>query len=80
MLCIGIGFDGIRQNGLLINPPIGYNVLWVRIPSDKYESFRLSQYNTTGTDYYDLNEIYSGGLRFLNNISPDGGGPGILNP
>ena len=51
MIKIGSGNDGIRSNGLIINPPSGYNVLWIRIPNHIYESFRLGQVNAIGADY-----------------------------
>ena len=79
MITIGKINEGIRSYGLLINPPTGYNLLWIRIPNGHYESFRLSLFNTTGADYQDLNEIYTGGLISVNTISPDGGSNGINN-
>ena len=79
MLRIGSGNDNIRSNGIIITPPSGYDLLWVRIPNDNYVSFRLSQVNAIGADIWDLKEIYSGGFRKLNNISPDGSVSGINN-
>ena len=40
MILIG-GYTEYRYNGLLINSPSGYNVLWVRIMNDEYVTFRL---------------------------------------
>ena len=77
MMRIGYGNYGVRSDGLLINPPYGYNVLWVRVLNTVFESFRLGQVSTAGADYFDMNEIYSGGIRGLNNISPDGAASGI---
>ena len=42
MITIGKINEGIANKGLLINPPTGCNLLWVRIPNGHYESFRLS--------------------------------------
>lgn len=42
MIRIGSGNDGIRSNGLIINPPVGYNILWIRIPNHISQSFKLS--------------------------------------
>ena len=77
---IRIGKDNeMKSNGLIINPPFGLDVLWVMIRNDIFESFRLSQICITGDDCSELDEIYSGGQRYLNNISPDGGLPEFLS-
>ena len=55
MIRIGYGNDGIRSNGIIITPPYGYNVLWVRIINDRFESFRLGQVNSAGASYFDMN-------------------------
>ena len=52
----------------LYTPPAGYNVLWLKIRNDIIQSFRIG------------NEIYTGGMRSLNNISPDGAASGINTP
>ena len=49
---IKIGTDNeIRSVGLKINPPSGYDVLWIRIPNDDYYTYRLGLVNETGADY-----------------------------
>lgn len=77
MIKIGSGYDGIRSNGLIINPSADCNVLWVRVPNDILETFRISPVNTTGLNSQDLGETYTGGMRSLNNIAPDGGISGL---
>ncbi len=41
MLGIGVGAQQ-NQNGLLITVPAGYNVLWVRVPNDRWSHLRIS--------------------------------------
>jgi len=53
--------------------PDGYDVLWVRILNDRISSFRISPADPTGADQVDLNEVYVGGYRSVNEIAPDGG-------
>ena len=52
LLRIGSG-NQVNGNGLLINVPEGYTVLWVRVLNDRWETFRICPYDTTNTDIED---------------------------
>jgi len=72
ILRIGIGAQS-NGNGMLINIPSGYNVLWLRILNDRWESFRVVPVTQTVV-FGDVPEIYASGYRRIVNISPDGAG------
>jgi len=75
ILRIGGGVQS-NGNGMLVNIPSGYNVLWIRILNDRWTTFRVQPRRDDNTvDFSDQIEIYAGGFRLLNEISPDGAGP-----
>jgi len=75
ILRIGGGVNS-NGNGILVNIPQGYNVLWLRVLNDRWTTFRVSPYNQASkADFQDWTEIYAAGYRNLNEISPDGAGP-----
>jgi len=74
ILKIGQGVQS-NGNGLTVNIPQGYDVLWLRILGDRWTTFRVSPFNAnTQANFQDWTEIYAGGFRNLNEIAPDGAG------
>ena len=69
ILKIGAGVQASNANGITVHVPSGYNVLWLRVLSDRWETFRVMSAVYTETQQ----AIYAGGWRNLNEISPDGG-------
>jgi len=75
ILRIGGGVQS-NGNGMLVNVPAGYNVLWLRVLNERWTTFRVAAYSPDQqVDFSDSIEIYAGGYRNLNEISPDGAGP-----
>jgi len=75
ILRIGIGAQS-NGNGMLINVPDGYNVIWLRVLNDRWSTFRVVPVtNDGGVSYDEYTEVYAGGFRNLNEISPDGAAP-----
>jgi len=78
ILNIGSGANS-NGNGIKINIPQGYDVIWLRVLNDRWATFRVapfvddSQVNFSNT--VDAIERYAAGYRMLNTISPDGAGP-----
>ena len=75
ILKIGTGAQVTNANGILVHVPSGYNVLWIRVLNDRWESFRVMSAVYTETQQ----AIYAGGMRGLNEISPDGGAADCYN-
>jgi len=73
ILNIGAGVNG-DGNGLKVNIPKGYDVLWVRILNDRWATFRVCPF-VNGSPEYSAEEKYASGFRLLNGISPDGAAP-----
>ena len=69
ILRIGTGVQ--NSGGILVNVPAGYNVLWVRVLNDRWETFRLLAANLADAS----TAIYACGNRGISEISPDGGEP-----
>jgi len=70
ILKIGGGVNN-DANGIRVNVPSGgYDVLWIRILNDRWESFRI-----TKDGGQDSSEIYASGYRRMTAISPDGTSP-----
>lgn len=67
---IGAGVQN-DANGITVNVPTGYNVLWLRVLNDRYETFRVASANAADT----TDAIYSCGHRGIGEVSPDGGEP-----
>jgi len=75
ILRIGGGVQN-NNNGLLVNVPAGYNVMWLRVLNDRWTTFRVTPHrDDNSVDFSDQVEIYSAGYRNLNEISPDGAAP-----
>jgi len=65
-----------NANGLQVNIPAGYDVLWIRVLGDRWETFRVSPSSPTASaNFTDWTEYYAAGYRNLNGISPDGSAP-----
>ena len=75
ILKIGAGVQASNANGIVVHVPSGYNVLWLRVLSDRWETFRVMSAVYTETQQ----AIYAGGFRNLNEISPDGGSADSYN-
>ena len=75
ILKIGAGVQASNANGIVVHPPSGYNVLWLRVLNDRWETFRVMSAVYTETQQ----AIYAGGYRNLNEISPDGGSADSYN-
>jgi hypothetical protein len=74
-LNMGTGVQS-NANGMLVRVPSGYNVLWLRVFNDRWATFRVALYDVERQHVYDTGkEIYAGGFRKLNEISPDGAAP-----
>ena len=69
ILNIGQGVQSSNANGITVHVPSGYNVLWIRVLNDRWETFRVMSAVYTEAQQ----AIYTGGYRILNEISPDGG-------
>jgi len=74
ILNIGAGVQS-NGNGILVNIPQGYDVMWLRILGDRWATFRVMPYTPNSPpSFQDLTEIYSSGFKNLNEIAPDGAG------
>jgi hypothetical protein len=73
ILNIGVGVQGNGQ-GLKINVPEGFDVLWVRVLNDRWTTFRITGDTQSGQDQGEP-EKYACGHRNLNEYSPDGAAP-----
>jgi len=62
-------------NGLLVNIPSGYDVLWIRVLNERWTTFRVAYTSAQANFAQDVNEVYAAGYRKLNGIAPDGAGP-----
>jgi len=75
ILRIGLGPNS-NGNGLMVNIPDGYNVLWLRILNDRWFTFRVQSLDSENkVDYNFVPELYATGYRKLNQYAPDGGSP-----
>jgi len=74
ILNIGTGVQS-NGNGIIVNIPQGYDVLWLRALGDRWCVLRVSQYTQgAAPNFQDWTEIYATGFRNLNKIAPDGAG------
>jgi len=74
ILRIGNGVQS-NGNGILVDIPTGYNVLWLRVLGDRWTTFRVSPQDATSpANFQDWTEVYAAGFRNLNKIAPDGAG------
>jgi len=74
ILNIGTGVQS-NGNGIVVNIPQGYDVLWIRALGDRWCVLRVSQFNQGSVaNFQDWTEIYATGFRNLNKIGPDGAG------
>jgi len=72
---LGSNVNG-NGNGLKVNIPKGYDVLWLRVLNDRWATFRVCPFVNGVADYSTASiEKYAGGFRNLNAISPDGAAP-----
>jgi len=75
ILRIGLGPNS-NGNGLMVNIPDGYNVLWLRILNDRWFTFRVQSLDSENkVDYNFVPELYATGYRKLNQYAPDCGSP-----
>jgi len=77
ILNIGNGANS-NGNGIKVNIPQGYNVIWLRVLGDRWHTFRVNAFSEdTQTDFnpFDYPERYATGFKNLNSISPDGAAP-----
>jgi len=75
ILRIGLGAQA-NGNGLVVNIPSGYDVLWFRCLNDRYTHFRVSPYAGANDNFEDTDvEVYGCGNRGIGEISPDGAEP-----
>jgi len=72
ILKIGQGVQS-NGNGIIVNIPQGYDVLWLRILGDRWTTFRVMPYSANAApSFVDTTEVYGSGYRNLNEIAPDG--------
>ena len=72
MIRLGKGVQS-NGNGLLVDVPESYIVLWIHVINDRNNAFRVSPYDIEGTDIEDRTEKYGCGFRRLIEYGPDGG-------
>jgi len=78
ILRIGVGVAS-NGNGIKVAIKPGTTTLWLRILGDRWTCFRVMPENPNSqADFTDWNEVYCGGYRNLNEISPDGAGPDTM--
>jgi len=77
ILDIGTGVQA-NGNGIIVNIPDGYDVLWFRVLGDRTASFRVTPYIANNQNV-EVDEIYACGFRGLIETSPDGAGPDGYN-
>jgi len=74
ILNIGTGVQR-NGNGMRVNIPQGYDVMWIRILGDRWCVLRVDAYTPNAPfSFTNVPEIYAGGFRNLNKIAPDGAG------
>jgi len=77
ILNIGVGINR-NGHGIKVNIPQGYDVIWLRVLSDRWALFRVCPFNDLNQPNFTPQqevERYGTGYRNLNNISPDGAAP-----
>jgi hypothetical protein len=63
----------LKENGISIEIPAGYDLLWLRRDNDIFSI--LCAHYITETNSYELIGKFAAGFNNLNSLSPDGGGP-----
>jgi hypothetical protein len=63
----------LKENGISIDIPVGYDLLWLRNSNDIFSVF--GAHYITETNNYELIGKFAVGFNNLNSLSPDGGGP-----
>jgi len=80
ILNIGNGANS-NGNGIKVNIPTGYDVIWLRTLDDRWATFRVAPFiDDSQANFNPDNQIerYATGFRGINSISPDGAAPDTM--